>query len=147
MTGEILFLPLALSIFLYLSLAHNLYHFVFFSYYLFISISLHLFNFVCLSFPLFLSLLLFVSLSGSFSLSMFQQFLQICEAEKGAIAVHCKAGLGRTGTNIAAYMIKHYGYTARESIAWCRLDIYSLFQQTDVLSCSPCLLFIFISAV
>ena len=99
-----------------------------------------------LSFPS-VSLLLFVSLSGSSSLFMFQQFLQICEAEKGAIAVHCKAGLGRTGTNIAAYMIKHYGYTARESIAWCRLDIYQLFQQTDVLSCSPCLLFIFISAV
>lgn len=35
--------------------------------------------------------------------------------------MHCKAGLGRTGTNIAAYMIKHYGYTAKESIAWCRL--------------------------
>jgi hypothetical protein len=35
--------------------------------------------------------------------------------------VHCKAGLGRTGTNIAAYMIKHYGYTVKESIAWCRV--------------------------
>lgn len=53
--------------------------------------------------------------------SILQSFLQICENEKGAIAVHCKAGLGRTGTNIAAYMMKHYGYTARESIAWCRM--------------------------
>lgn len=50
-----------------------------------------------------------------------QAFLQICEQERGAIAVHCKAGLGRTGTNIAAYMMKHYGYTAKETIAWCRL--------------------------
>lgn len=49
-----------------------------------------------------------------------QAFLQICETERGAIAVHCKAGLGRTGTNIAAYMMKHYGYTAKETIAWCR---------------------------
>jgi protein-tyrosine phosphatase len=49
-----------------------------------------------------------------------QAFLQICETERGAIAVHCKAGLGRTGTNIAAYMIKHYGYTAKETMAWCR---------------------------
>jgi cell division cycle 14 len=52
---------------------------------------------------------------------IFQSFLQICEQETGAIAVHCKAGLGRTGTNIAAYLIKHYGYSARESIAWCRI--------------------------
>lgn len=50
-----------------------------------------------------------------------QSFLQLCEQEKGAIAVHCKAGLGRTGTNIAAYMIKHYQYTAKETIAWCRI--------------------------
>ena len=52
---------------------------------------------------------------------MVQSFLQICEQERGAIAVHCKAGLGRTGTNIAAYMMKHYGYTAKESTAWCRV--------------------------
>jgi cell division cycle 14 len=50
-----------------------------------------------------------------------QKFLKLAEKTKGAIAVHCKAGLGRTGTNIAAYMIKHYGYTAKESIAWCRI--------------------------
>ena len=50
-----------------------------------------------------------------------QSFLQICEQEAGAIAVHCKAGLGRTGTNIAAYMMKHYGYSCKESIAWCRI--------------------------
>ena len=68
MTGGILFLPLALSIFLCLSLAHNLYHFVFFSYYLFISISLHLFHFVSLYFPLCFSLSL-LSLSYCLCLS------------------------------------------------------------------------------
>jgi cell division cycle 14 len=53
--------------------------------------------------------------------SILQGFLQLCEREHGVVAVHCKAGLGRTGTNIAAYMIKHYGYTAKEAIAWCRI--------------------------
>jgi protein-tyrosine phosphatase len=58
---------------------------------------------------------------GNPSDNILQSFLQLCESEKGAIAVHCKAGLGRTGTNIAAYMMKHYGYTAKETIAWCRI--------------------------
>lgn len=57
---------------------------------------------------------------GNPSEEILQAFLQLCETERAAIAVHCKAGLGRTGTNIAAYMMKHYGYTARECMAWCR---------------------------
>eukprot|EP01038_Epipyxis_sp_PR26KG_P004615 gene4615-6493_t len=64
---------------------------------------------------------LFYEDGGNPSEAILQAFLQVCENERGAIAVHCKAGLGRTGTNIAAYMMKHFGYSARESIAWCRL--------------------------
>ncbi|XP_029473685.1 dual specificity protein phosphatase CDC14B isoform X3 [Rhinatrema bivittatum] len=49
------------------------------------------------------------------------KFLNICENSDGAIAVHCKAGLGRTGTLIACYMMKHYRMAAGECIAWIRI--------------------------
>lgn len=48
-------------------------------------------------------------------------FLSLAEAAKGAVAIHCKAGLGRTGTLIGCYMMKHFHFTALEAIAWLRI--------------------------
>eukprot|EP00096_Caligus_rogercresseyi_P011718 TRINITY_DN4703_c0_g3_i1.p1 TRINITY_DN4703_c0_g3~~TRINITY_DN4703_c0_g3_i1.p1 ORF type:complete len:530 (+),score=162.41 TRINITY_DN4703_c0_g3_i1:137-1726(+) len=49
------------------------------------------------------------------------RFINICETTSGGIAVHCKAGLGRTGSLIGCYIMKHWKWSANETIAWLRI--------------------------
>ena len=48
-------------------------------------------------------------------------FLAAMGRAGGAVAVHCKAGLGRTGTLIGVYLMRQYGFTAREAMGWLRI--------------------------
>ena len=57
-------------------------------------------------------------------LPMVKKFIRLAHemitVKHKAIAVHCKAGLGRTGCLIGAYLIYRYGFTANEIIAFMR---------------------------
>lgn len=48
-------------------------------------------------------------------------FLELIATMDGAAAVHCKAGLGRTGVLICSHLIRDRGFTAREAMGYLRV--------------------------
>ena len=48
-------------------------------------------------------------------------FLYTMRAARGAVAVHCRSGLARTGTLCALHLMLSHGFSAREAIAWMRV--------------------------
>ena len=49
--------------------------------------------------------------------NIIEKFFDLMSDDSEIVALHCKAGLGRTGTLAACYLIRKFDFTPREAIA------------------------------
>ena len=48
-------------------------------------------------------------------------FFNAVDSAAGAVGIHCRSGLGRTGTLIALYLMRSYDFTAQQAMGWLRI--------------------------
>ena len=79
------------------------------------------YNIMIFSFQMVDYLNVFLCYSYTIIVQQILQFIYIMQKSTTGVAVHCKAGLGRTGTMICAYLMYQYSFTCEEAIGYCRL--------------------------
>ena len=78
---------------------------------------------------------------------IYERLLQISENTNGIVSVHCLAGLGRTGTLIGLYMMKHCGIPFCLCVRACFAVCCGVLQRVAVCLCLCVCVFVCVRAL